>query len=138
MSSILKYNTKLYFLSTNILEYIISTRPGGPGGIVGIRLNEHALCHWALSLLICLRLSKDIADLKEATLFEVANHKEESTSITKTDDDDRIAIRDKLELCVDPFDVSQCQNLINIVTQISMLQYNTIQYNIVYFQHRTC
>ena len=122
MSSSLKYNTKHYFLSTNILEYIISTRPGGPGGIVGIRLNEHALCRWALSLHICSRLTKDIADLKEATLVEVAHHKEESTSRIKADCDDRNAIRDKLGTCVDPLAVSQCQNLINIVTQISMLK----------------
>ena len=122
MSSSLKYNTKLYFLSTNILEYIISTRPGGPGGIVGIRLNEHALCRWALSLHICSRLTKDIADLKEATLVEVAHHKEQSTSRIKADSDDRNATRAKLGTCVDPLDVSQCQNLINIVTQISMLK----------------
>ena len=41
----------------------------GPGGIVGIMLNEHALCRWALNLHICSRLTKDIAYLKEATLF---------------------------------------------------------------------
>ena len=86
------------------------------GGIVGITLNEHALCRWALSLHICSRLTKDIADLKEATLLEVDRHKEESTSRIKADSDDRNAIRDKLETCVDPLDVSQGQNLINIVT----------------------
>ena len=90
------------------------------GGIVGITLNEHALCRWALSLHICSRLTKGIADLKEATLFEVDHHKEESTSRIKADSDDRNAIRDnirdKLETCVDPLDVSQGQNLINIVT----------------------
>ena len=87
------------------------------GGIVGITLNEHAPCRWALSLHICSRLTKDIADLKEATLFEVATtKKEESTSRIKADSDDRNAIRDKLETCVDPLDVSQGQNLINIVT----------------------
>ena len=81
-----------------------------------ITLNVHAHCSWALSLHICSRLTKDIADLKEATLVEVEHHKEESTSIIKTDSDDRNAIRDKLETCVDPIDVSQGQNLINIVT----------------------
>ena len=34
----------------------------------------------------------------------------------KTDDDDRNAIRDKLEKCVDPLDVSHGENLINIFT----------------------
>ena len=88
----------------------------GPGGIVGIILNERALCRWALNLHICSRLTKDIAYLKEATLFEVDHHKEESHSIIKADDDHRNAIRDKLDTCVDPLDVSQGQNLINIVT----------------------
>ena len=47
---------------------------------------------------------------------EVDQHKEESTSSIKADSDDRNAIRDKLDTCVDPLDVSQGQNLINIVT----------------------
>ena len=88
----------------------------GPGVIVGITLTEHALCRWALSLHIWSRLTKDIADLKETTLFEVDHHKEESISRIKADSDDRNAIRDKLETCVDPRHVSQGQNLINIVT----------------------
>ena len=46
----------------------------------------------------------------------VNHHKEEPTSIIKADSYDRNAIRDKLETSVDPFDVSQGQNLINIVT----------------------
>ena len=88
----------------------------GPGGIVGIILNERALCRWALNLHICSRLTKDIAYLKEATLFEVDHHKEESHSVIKADDDNRDAIRDKLDTRVDPLDGSQCQNLIKIVT----------------------
>ena len=79
-------------------------------------LNERALCRWALNLHICSRLTKDIAYLKEATLFEVDHHKEESHSIIKADDDNRNAIRDKLDTCVVPLDVAQGKNLINIVT----------------------
>ena len=88
----------------------------GPGGIVGITLNEHALCRLALNLRICSRLTKDISDLKGATLVEVYHHKEESPSRVKADNDDGNAIRYTLEKCVDPLDVSQGQNLINIVT----------------------
>ena len=57
-----------------------------------------------------------IADLKEAISIEVDHHKEDSPSRINADDDDRNAIRDKLETCVDPLDVSQCQNRITIVT----------------------
>ena len=51
------------YIDTTLMRY-----GHGPGGIVGITLNEHALCRWALSLHICSRLTKDIADLNEATL----------------------------------------------------------------------
>ena len=82
----------LLFIETTFIRY-----GHGPGGIVGIMLNEHALCRWALNLHICSRLTKDIAYLKEATLFEVDHHKEDSHSIIKADHDNRNAIRDKLD-----------------------------------------
>ena len=62
------------------------------------------------------RLIKDIADLKEAISVEVDLHKEESHTRIKADDNDRNAIRDKLEKCVDPLDASLGHNFINIVT----------------------
>ena len=74
----------------------------GPGGIVSIMLNEHALCRWALNLHICSRLTKDIAYLNEATLFEVDHHQEESRSRIKADDGNRNAIRNKLDVCRSP------------------------------------
>ena len=46
----------LLFIETTFMRY-----GHGPGGIVGIILNERALCHWALNLHICSRLTKDIA-----------------------------------------------------------------------------
>ena len=91
----------------------------GPGGIVGIMLNEHALCRWALIPIeppYLFETDNGHCLLERATLFEVDHHKEESPSIIKTDDDDRNALRDKLDMCVDPLDVSQGQNLINIVS----------------------
>ena len=69
-------------------------------------LNQHVLSRWALNLHVCSRLTKDIADLKEAISVEVDHHKEDSPSRINADDDDRKAIRDKLETCVDPLDVS--------------------------------
>ena len=108
----------LLYIDTTFMRYGY-----GPGGIVGITLNERALCRWALSLHISSRLTKDNIDLKEATLVEVDLHKEEYPSRIKTDGDDRNAIGDKLETCVDHLDVSQGQNLINIVTgKMSMLK----------------
>ena len=37
----------------------------GPGGLIGITLNEKAVQRWAMSLYICSRLMKDVADLKD-------------------------------------------------------------------------
>ena len=110
----------LLFIETTFMRY-----GHGSGGIVGIMLNEHALCCWALNLHICSRLTKDIAYLKEATLFEVDHYKEQSHSRIKADDDNRNAIRDKLDTCVDPLDVAQGQHLINIVT-VKMSNKNVI------------
>ena len=107
----------LLYIDTTFMRYGY-----GPGGIVGITLNERALCRWALNLHISPRLTKDNIDLKEATLVEEDLHKEYPSRI-KTDGDDRNAIRDKLETCVDPLDASQGQTLINIVTgMMSMLK----------------
>ena len=58
----------------------------------------------------------DIADLKEAISVEVDHHTKDSPSRINADNDDRNAIRDKQETCVDPLAVSQCQNSIIIVT----------------------
>ena len=58
----------------------------------------------------------DIADLKVAISVEVDHHKEDSPSRINADNDDRNAIRDKQETCVDPLAVSQCHNRITIVT----------------------
>ena len=85
------------YIETTMMKYC-----HGSGGIVGITLNEHALCRWALSLHICSRLTKDIADLKEATLFEVDHHKEESTSRIKADSDDRNYQRQAGDVCGSP------------------------------------
>ena len=54
--------------------------------------------------------------LERGHLIRSRHLKEESHSIIKADDDNMNAIRDKLDTCVDPLDVSQGQNLINIVT----------------------
>ena len=72
MSSSLKYNTKLYFLSTNILEYIISSTDS---------LNELVNSN-----------DNHVHTILFELCVEVDHHKEESTSRIKADSDDRNAI----------------------------------------------
>ena len=109
-------NDALFICCCTLRQHLCMRYRHGPGGIVGITLNEHALSRWALNLHICSRLIKDISDLKEAIRIEVDHHKQDSPSIINADNDDMNAIRDKLETCVDPLDVSQGQNSITIVT----------------------
>ena len=51
----------------------------GPGGLIGITLNENAVHRWAMSLHICSRSMKDAADLKDSSSVEIkiTTHKEE-------------------------------------------------------------
>jgi len=65
----------------------------GPGGIVGITLNQLAVQRWALSLHTCSRLMKDVAELMEDSNVSVTTHKEELPSRIKADQKDRQAIR---------------------------------------------
>ena len=60
----------------------------GPGGIIGITLNEKAVHRWSMSLHICSRLMKDMADLKDSSSMDITSHKEELASWIKYDEND--------------------------------------------------
>ena len=55
----------------------------GPGGLIGITMNEKAVHRWAMSLHICSRLMKDKADLKDSSSVDITSHKEELASQMK-------------------------------------------------------
>ena len=48
------------FIETMFMRY-----GHGPGGLIGITLNEKAVHRWAMSLHICSRFMKDKADLND-------------------------------------------------------------------------
>ncbi len=83
-------------------------------GLIGITLNEKAVHKWAMSLHICSRLMKDVADLKDSSPVEITSHKEELASRVKYDENDRQVIREKLQTCIDPLNTAS--HLLNIVT----------------------
>ena len=60
----------------------------GPGGLIGITLNEKAIHRWPMSLLICSRLMKDMADLKDSSSVHITSHKDELASRIKYDESD--------------------------------------------------
>ena len=84
------------------------------GGIIGVTLNQPVVRCWALSLHICNRLMKDIAELKEETDTAVQSHKEEIPSRVKPDGRDQETICQKLKQRINPLDGGD--ELVNIVT----------------------
>jgi len=87
----------------------------GLGGIIGVTLNQPLVRCWALSLHICNRLMKDVAELNEETDTSVQSHKEEISSRVKSDGRDRETIHQKLKQCINPLDSGH--ELVNIVTR---------------------
>ena len=63
------------FIQTTSMHY-----GHGPGGPIEITLNEKAVHRWAMSLHICSRLMKDIADLRDSSSVNITSHKEEMAS----------------------------------------------------------
>ena len=61
-------------------------------------LNEKAAHRWAMSLHICSRLMKGVADLKDSSSVEITTHKEELASRIKYDENDRQVIRENCRL----------------------------------------
>ena len=66
------------FIETTFMYYVHRS-----GGLIGITLNEKAVHRWAMSLHICSRLIKDMADLKGYLSVDITFHKEELVSRIK-------------------------------------------------------
>ena len=89
----------------------------GPGGLIGITLNEKAVHSWAMSLHICSRLMEDMADLKDSSSVDITPHKEELVSRFKYDENDKQFVREKLKTCIDPLNTAgQASALVNIIS----------------------
>ena len=84
-----------------------------PGGLIGMR--KLSIC--VMSLHICSRLMKDMADLKDSSSVDITSHKEELASWIKYDENYRQVKREKLKLCIDPLNTAgQASALVNIVS----------------------
>ena len=58
----------------------------------GITLNEKTVHRWVMSLHICSRLMKDVADFKDSSSVEITTREEELASRIKYDKNDRQVI----------------------------------------------
>ncbi|KAK3106543.1 hypothetical protein FSP39_022295 [Pinctada imbricata] len=101
------------FIETTFMRY-----GHGPGGLIGLTLNPHALKRWALSLHICSKVLKDLGEMRDiADDHHVTHHKEESPARMASDAADREKLRQKLSSCIDPLATEEHSGkLINIVS----------------------
>jgi len=87
-------------------------------GIVGITLKPETLKTWAYSLHACHSIMQDLNEMRDNDGPQSqTHHKEESAAIIRSDETDRVALCEKLSLCVDPLDPKlHPDGLINIAT----------------------
>ncbi len=90
----------------------------GPGGLIGLTLNEQSVKKWAYGLHICTEIIRDLAEMRSNDdSKDVLVHKEEMPSRLKSDNCDRSKIRIKLEQCINPLEPTQHPaNLVNVST----------------------
>ena len=92
----------------------------GKSVIIGIILRPETLKTWAYSLYACNTVVSNMDQMRTQEQHVPASqthHKEEAKARVKTDTKDRKALRDKLEVCIDPLHPEDNQQgLVNIVT----------------------
>lgn len=92
----------------------------GQSGIIGITLKPETLKTWAYSLHSCNTIISHLDHMRtqeQCRPISQTHHKEETKARMKTDAKDRQALREKLEVCIDPLQTDNNQEgLVNIVT----------------------
>ena len=92
----------------------------GQSGIIRITLRPETLKTWAYSLHACNTVVSNLDAMRTQEKSEPTSqthHKEEAKARIQTDAKDRKALRDKLEVCIDPLNTENNQEgLVNIVT----------------------
>ena len=84
----------------------------------GLTMRPEALKTWAMSIHAINTVSSDLNTINDNELHSRSYHEEESTGRIETDATDRNALRDKMDVSIDPVDPDQHPDdgLINIVT----------------------
>ena len=90
----------------------------GPGGLIGVTLQQRSVKKWAYSLHVTTQILKDLAEMRERkSVREITVHKEEQPGRIKSDATDREKLRAKIEHCIDPLDAKSHPNeIVNICT----------------------
>ena len=90
----------------------------GHSGIIGLAMRPEALKTWAMSIHAINTVVSDLNTINDNELHSQSYHKAESTRRIKTDATDRNALKEKIDMSIDPLDSDQHPDdgLINIVT----------------------
>ena len=96
----------------------------GRSGIIGLTLKPESLKTWSYSLHTCNRVISDLDDMREDDIPSQTCHKEEMPGRMNSDSKDRKALREKVQMAVDPLDPEQHprEGLINIATGSVLIQ----------------
>ena len=90
----------------------------GHSGIIGLTMRPDALKTWAMSIHAINTVMSDLNTIDDNEVPSQSYHKEESKGRIKTDATDRNALKEKLDMSIDPLDPEQHpeDGLVNIVT----------------------
>ena len=91
----------------------------GPAGAVGVATDYQQMVKWALSFALSGEVSQNVRAMSNATQNNLhTHHKEEAKGRIKADQEDRLSLRNTLDVCINPFDNESHPDgaLINIMT----------------------
>ena len=90
----------------------------GHSGIIGLTMRQEALKTWAMSIHAVNTIISDLNAIDDSEVTSQSYHKEESKGRIRTDDADRNALLEKVNMSIDPLDPDQHpqRDLVNIVT----------------------
>ena len=99
----------------------------GQSGIIGITLEPETLKTWAYSLQTCRGIIDDLNEMRDNERPSAqTSHKEETAARIKGDDQDRKALRDKLELCIDRLDPEQHPDGLMIIVTEQVVNHSSV------------
>ena len=103
--------------SDMMIETTVMRYGHGPGGVVGITLDEKSLDKWALSMHLFSLLEDQLLKLGDESIKKSWYHKEEGNGQIKSDGMDRENINIMLDKCINPFTVeNHPEEIVNIVS----------------------
>ena len=90
----------------------------GPSGIIGQTTKPRTLQIWAKSQHACSEVLQSLDQIREKDRKTITAHKEENAGRIKTDQADKLKLRNFLQTCFYPFDVSNHPEAVSIAEKV--------------------